>query len=121
MGYSEDNQSLTESPRPRAGRFVLDALFYSRFPGKVRLMNQEPQKARQEPQRARIRRITEEEFPGHVVIFDEDSTRDIRFRIEDRDGTLRSEAFPHEHPSVIEDMTEEALRSYIRRLCGFPN
>lgn len=82
-------------------------------------MNQEPQIARQEPQRARIRRIVEEEFPGHVVTFDEASKRDIRFRIEDRDGIIRSKAFPHDHPSKFEDMTDEELRSYLRMLCGF--
>ncbi len=84
-------------------------------------MNQDPQRARQEPQRARIKRIVEEEFPRHIVIFDEDSNRDIRFRIEDSAGTIRSKAFPHLHPSEIEDMSDEGLRSFLRNLCGFSN
>jgi hypothetical protein len=84
-------------------------------------MNPDPQRARQELQRARIVRIVEDEFPDHIVIFDEDSKRDIRFRIEDRHGTIRSKGFPHNHPSMFEDMTDEELRSYLRMLCGFSN
>jgi len=82
-------------------------------------VNQETQKARQELQRQRIVRVAEDEFPDYVVKFDEDSVGDIRFRIEDRDGRLRSKAFPRLHPSMIEEMTDDALRSYLRMLCGF--
>lgn len=70
-------------------------------------------------QRARIVKAVEEEFPNHTVIFDEDSKRDIRFRIEDQLGTIRTNAHPHVHPSIIEDMTDEQLRSWLRGLCGF--
>jgi hypothetical protein len=72
----------------------------------------------QGPQRARVVRLVEEEFPGHDVIFDEDSKMKIRFRIEDRDGTRRSKASPHFHPSELEDQSDEELKSFLRRLCG---
>ena len=82
-------------------------------------MIRESQKSKQEPQRARIRKIVEAEFPGHLVIFDEDSETDIRFRIEDQDGTIRTNVHPGLHPTMLEDVTDEKLGSYIRYICGF--
>jgi hypothetical protein len=84
-------------------------------------MNQTLQQANQEPQRARIKKAVEEEFPGHVVIFDDDSKMMIRFRIEDQDGTKRSTAAPHLHPSEIEDKSDAELRILVRSLCGISN
>jgi hypothetical protein len=69
---------------------------------------------------ARIRRLAGEEFSGCLVKFDEDAIPRIRFRIETSSGIRLSNAFPHLEVEEVENLTDDELRSHIRRLCGRP-
>jgi hypothetical protein len=70
-------------------------------------------------QRDRITQIAQEEFPGSIVVFDEEGQQTmLRWRIETGSGTILSRAFPHYHPSEIEDKTNSQLRVLLRGLCG---
>jgi hypothetical protein len=66
----------------------------------------------------RIKNIAAQEFPGCTVNFDPDSGTWVRFRIDDPTGNVLSRAFPHWHPTEVDDMTDEGLRQRIRILCG---
>lgn len=70
-------------------------------------------------QKARIRRIAGDEFPDHMVVFDESPESAVRFRVQHRDGTIRTHAHPHWSLPELEAVSDEQLRSLIRELCGF--
>jgi len=69
--------------------------------------------------KSRIIKIAEEEFPGSTVVFDPEAGTMIRFRIDATSGQILSRAFPHYHPSEIDDWSDEKLRAVIRTTCGF--
>jgi hypothetical protein len=69
--------------------------------------------------RTRIIQVTEIEFPGSQVFFDETSERFICFRIKDDSGRQISLVHPNLYRSEVDTLSDEELRSLIRRNCGF--
>jgi len=66
----------------------------------------------------RIVKMPQDEFPGSVVVLDENFGGMIRFRIEDGSGGLLSKTFPHFLPIEIDDWSEERLRKVVGSICG---
>ena len=65
---------------------------------------------------ARIKRIVEEEFSGCSVVFDQNAWPFIRFHIQDSQGAMRSQSYPRYSIAELEKLSDEKLRSAIRRL-----
>jgi hypothetical protein len=72
-----------------------------------------------DPERDRIRRMVEDELPGHSVIFEEDDKdNNIRFQIQDGSGTIVSRGKPAFHRAEIRKWSDSDLRLLIRFVCG---
>jgi hypothetical protein len=72
-----------------------------------------------DPERDRIRRMVEEELPGHAVVFEEhDEDNNIRFLIKDSSGTVVTRGKPAFHRGEIRKWSDADLRALIRFACG---
>ena len=72
-----------------------------------------------DPERNRIRRMVEEQLPGHAVVFeDDDEDNNIRFQIKDSAGRIITLGKPAFHRSEILKWSDSDLRALIRFVCG---
>ena len=67
-----------------------------------------------ETPRERIVRCVREEYPGYVVVFDEEVGEIIRFRIQAPDGTIVTNKHPHIEPGKIDGLSDDQLKEIIR-------
>jgi hypothetical protein len=70
--------------------------------------------------KARFVKILEDEFPGSTVLFDQEPSGTIRFRVDS--SSRQIEGFL-EHPlsDEVDRWSDERLRAAIHALCGFSN
>jgi hypothetical protein len=67
---------------------------------------------------ARIKRLVQEEIAGSSAVFDPSAWPMIRFRVQDGQGAMLTEAHRQFSIAELEICSDQKLRSEIRRFCG---